>query len=378
MIYLDNAATTKIYDKANEVMKEYAEKKFFNPSGIYKPSLKVFKDINNAKKELLSILNMRDGKVVFTSSATEANNMALRCFLKKNQKVLVSMGEHSCIHQTALFLKENGVEVDFINLNEDGTVDLEDLSRKLTENTGLVSIIHVSNETGAINNLKEIKKIISKKSPNAIFHSDGVQAFCKIDTNLSDLGVDMYTISSHKVHGPRGVGALIFKNNLNPKPLILGGGQEYNLRSGTENSPAIMGFLEAVKIFYNSFAHSSGRLKELKQTLLSEIEELNPIVNGNLENSSPAILSLSFSGVKGEVLVHMLEQDEIYVSTGSSCNSKHSGNKVLNAMKKTKEQEAGNIRISFCEQNTIEEIKIFADALKKYVKKIRELDIWKK
>lgn len=378
MIYLDNAATTKINGEVNEFMKEFAETNFFNPSGLYKPSLKVFKCIQDAKEEFAKLLKATNSKVLFTASATEANNMALRCFCPKNKKILVSMGEHACIYQTALFLKESGQEVEFVNLNSDGTVNMDDLAKKLTKNTGLVSIIHVSNETGAINDLKAISKLIKERCPGAIFHSDGVQAFCKVDVNLSDFGVDMYTISSHKIRGPRGAGALIYKERLNPKPLIFGGGQEFGLRSGTENTPAIMGFLKAAQIMKNSFTHSFERVTLLRERLLSKIQELSPIINSSAKNCSPYILSLSFEGIKGEVLVHMLEQDGIYVSTGSSCNSKHVGNRIMLAMQKTKSQEAGNIRVSFCEENTNDEIDVFAKALIKYVKQIRELNIWKK
>ena len=378
MIYLDNAATTKINGEVNKFMMEYAENNFYNPSGLYEPSLNVFKDIQNARIEFLKMLNARNSKLVFTASATEANNMALRSFCPKNKKILVSMGEHACIYQTAIYLKENGNNVEFVALNKDGTVDIEDLRQKLSEDVGFVSIIHVSNETGAINDLKTIGKLIKEKCPTAIFHSDGVQAFCKVPTNLNDLGVDMYTISSHKIHGPRGAGALIYKEKLAVKPLIFGGGQEFGLRSGTENTPAIMGFLKAAQIMQKDFTHSFERVTHLKTSLLSKIQELNPILNSNAQNCSPYILSVSFEGVKGEVLVHMLEQDKIYVSTGSSCNSKHAGNRIMLAMQKTKFEEAGNIRISFCESNTEEEIDACSKAIIKYVNQIRKLEIWKK
>jgi len=378
MIYFDNAATTKIYSKTLEFMKEYSENNFYNPSALYTPALKVFNDIKTAKEELKNLLNFKNGKVVFTASATEANNFALRCFASKNKKILVSSGEHSCVYQTSQYLKEQGYEVDYILLNEDGTINLEDLSKKLTPNTGLVSVIHVNNETGCINDLKAVSKLIKQKCPQALLHSDGVQAFCKIDVNLTDLGVDLYTVSSHKVHGPRGVGALVFNSKLNPKPLIFGGGQEYNLRSGTENAAAILGFLFSAKQMHQNLALNYQHLSKLKQSLLKEIEELSPVINGSLSNSSPAILSVSFEGIKGEVLVRMLDEKDMYVSTGSSCNSKHNGNRVMLAMGKNKQQEAGNIRISFCEQNTQEEVIAFCAELKKNVKKIRELNIWKK
>lgn len=379
MIFFDNASTTKIYKEVAEFICNYSQDKFFNPSGIYKPSVEVLKDLTNARNELLSMLGAKDThKVLFTASATEANNYAIRCFVKKNQKVLVSEGEHSSIYECANYLRNNGFEVEFVKLTSDGTTDLNDLKQKLTSDVGLVSVIHASNETGAVNNVKEISNLIKSTCPNAIFHVDGVQAFCKIPVSLANLGVDLYTLSSHKVHGPRGVGALIINNKLTPKPLILGGGQENGLRSGTENTANILGFIMAAKIMQQNLSNNTTHIEKLKQTLLNEIKDLPFVLNGNIKNSLPNILSISFGGVRGEVLVHMLEEDEVYVSTGSSCNSKHTGNRVLLSMGKSKTEEMGNIRISFSEENTLDEVYQFAKILSKNITKFKELGIWKK
>lgn len=377
MIYFDNASTTKIFDEVADFMCKHSKEQFFNPSGLYAPALCVTKQINEARESLLKLLVANNHKIVFTASATEANNFALRCFMQKNKKMLVSQGEHSCVFETAMHLKQQGVLVEFVKLNSDGTLDLDDFKSKLDDNVGFVSCIHVSNETGAINDIKKIGQILKQHSPQAIFHCDGVQAFCKIPVNLLDLGVDLYTISSHKIHGPRGVGALVFNKNLHPKPLIFGGGQEYGLRSGTENSSAILGFVMAAQIMQKKLEQNMEKILNIKNLLIQSLQELNPNINATA-NSSPNILSLGFEGVKGEILVHMLEQNQIYVSTGSSCNSKHTGNRVLVAMGKTKQQEAGNIRISFCEFNTTDEVLTFAKVLKDCINKIRGLDIWKK
>ncbi len=377
MIYFDNASTTKIYDEVADFVCKHSKEQFFNPSGLYAPALEVTRQINDARQSLLKFLNANNHKILFTASATEANNFALRCFLQKNKKILVSQGEHSCVFETANYLISQGFEVEFVKLLNNGTLDLDDLENKLDENVGLVSCIHVSNETGAINDVKSISKLVKQHSPQAIFHCDGVQAFCKIPVNVSDCGIDLYTISSHKIHGPRGVGALVINKNLHPKPLIFGGGQEFGLRSGTENSSAILGFTMAAKKMQENLKSNMAHVQDLKTLLIEQIQSLNPTINGS-KNSSPNILSLSFDGVKGEILVHMLEQEQIYVSTGSSCNSKHSGNRVLVAMGKNKQQEAGNLRISFCEFNTKEEVLSFAHSLSECVKKIQGLDIWKK
>lgn len=378
MIYFDNASTTRIYDEVLEFMVNHIKKEFFNPSGIYAPALNITKGINNARNDILKMLNANNHRIVFTSSATEANNFALRCFLKKNKTVLVSEGEHSCVFETATYLKNSGIDVKFIKLLSDGRLDLKDLEEKMNEDVCLVSVIHVSNETGVINDIKAISNIVKSKSKDAILHCDGVQAFCKIPVDLTNLNVDMYTLSSHKIHGPRGVGALVFKKNLNPKPLIFGGGQENGLRSGTENASAILGFAMAARIMQQNLAKNFESIQRLKLLLWENIQVLNPVLNGDLKNSSPNILSVSFEGIKGEILVHMLEQKQMFVSTGSSCNSKHAGNRVLLAMGKNKKEEAGNLRISFCEWNTKEEVLTFSKELIECVKKIRGLDIWKR
>ena len=379
MIYFDNSATTKIYPEVAEFICKHSQQEFCNPSGLYFPSLQVKQEMQEAKQKLLKILHATNKDIIFTASATEANNYALRCFVNKNKKLLISEGEHASIYQTALYLQQNQVEVEFIKTLADGTLDIEDLKHKLTDNVGLVSFIHVNNETGAINDAKKIGEIIKEKCPTALIHCDGVQAFCKMDINLNDLGIDMYTLSSHKVHGPRGVGALIFNSKTPPKkPLIFGGGQENGWRSGTENASSILGFVMASEIMQKDMARNNMQVRNLKWTLLELIQELNFTINGSLDKTISNILSISFENIKGEVLVHMLEQDKIYVSTGSSCNSKHTGNRVLMSMGKNKQQEAGNIRISFSEQNTMEEVKEFANILIKDVNKIKGLEIWKK
>ncbi len=378
MIYFDNSSTTQIYPEVAEFIYQHSQKEFFNPSGIYAPSLKVAQQIEKARQKLLKMLGAVQSEVLFTASATEANNYALRCFVGKNKKILVSEGEHSSIYQTALFLKQKNIPVEFVKITERGLLDIEDLKLKLTEDVGLVSFIHINNETGAINDLKSISEIVRKKCPEALIHSDGVQALGKIDINLSFLGVDMYTVSSHKVHGPRGVGALIFNKKHPPKPLIIGGGQEKGWRSGTENASAILGFILSAEKMYNNLDENYAHIELLRKILLEGIQSLNSTVIGEIDSCVPHILSVSFEDIKGEVLVHMLEQNQAYVSTGSSCNSKHMGNRVLLSMGKSKKQESGNIRISFCEQNTTEEVYKFIKLLTSNIQKIKGLKIWKK
>lgn len=380
MIYLDNAATTKISDEVAEFIAIYSRDNFFNPSGIYQPAVRVASELENARVKLRKLLGARTtDKVVFCSSATEANNIALRCFSAK-KLVLISEGEHACVYQSAMAMRQDDTQVELIRLLPNGQLDSDDLKSKLSPQLGIVSVLHVSNETGAINNIKEIVKTVKEKCPKALVHSDGVQAFGKIPVNISDLGVDLYTVSSHKIHGPRGVGALIFRKECNPKTFIFGGGQELNIRSGTENVAAILGFVLAAEKAVNTQKANFTYIKQLKTAIIDEINAKisNFTVNGEIEECSPYILSLSFEGVKGEVLLHKLETNGVLVSTGSSCNSKNAGNRVLRAMGLTREEEQGNIRVSFCRGNTLAEISKAAQLIVKAVEELRGLKQWKR
>ncbi len=377
MIYLDNAATTQTYKEVADLVAKLSVEQFYNPSSLYKPALQTRQLLNNARNSFNKMLGaIGENQVLFFASATEANNFVLNGFAKKNKTILISNGEHASINNTALNLINLGYDVKFIKLLSDGTLDIEDLKDKLNNNVCLVSIIHVNNETGAINDIKKISNIIKNVSKDIIFHCDGVQAFCKIDFELKNMGVDAYTISSHKIHGPKGVGALWLKNKLNPKPLILGGGQEFGLRSGTENVPGILGFEYAASIMKQNLDKNYKHISELRSKF---IELLNLkcsdfIINAENVECVPNIISVSFLKVKGEVLLHLLEENEIYVSTGSACSSKHIGNRVLQSMNKSKEHMEGNIRFSFSENNTIIEIEKTVEVLQKLLQQLREIN----
>ncbi len=365
MIYLDNSATTQTRKEVADFVAKYSVENFFNPSSVYALAIKVRNDIDNARNRLLKFLNAPKGRIIFTGSATEANNLVLNGLARKNKKILISTGEHPSIYETAKNLKNFGYDVEFVEINKDGTLDLDDLKSKIDERVNLVSFIHVSNETGAINDLKQITQIIKSKNPECLVHCDGVQAFGKLKINLYNDDVDLYTISSHKIHGPKGVAGLYINENVMLKPHILGGGQEFGLRSGTENPAGILGFTMAAELMYTDFEKKRTYIKELRNYFISLLEKSNLkyIINSNkdgLEN----ILSVSFFGIRGEVLLHCLEKYEIYVSTGSACSSKHIGNRVLTNMKLNKNEMEGNLRFSFSEFNTKDEIQKTVNALK--------------
>ena len=369
MIYLDNSATTAPRKEVMDLFYDYSLNHFYNPSSVYSKAVEVKRDIFSCKERLLSLLNAsKSDNIIFTGSATEANNLALIGSVRKNKKILISLGEHPSVFETAKYLQNQGYSVEFINLAKEGAVDLDDLKQKMDNTVGLVSIIHVSNETGAINDLKAIGKIIKQINPNCIFHSDGVQAFGKVKENLLDWGVDLYTMSSHKIHGPKGVASLYVKSGVNLKPIVFGGGQENGLRSGTENPAGIMAYTLASEIMYHDFEKKRAHIKELKTEFLAKLNEtkLSYIING--ENTLENIISVSFLGVKGEVLLHTLEKHGIMLSTGSACSSKTVGNRVLSSIGLDKKQMEGNIRISFSEFNTFEEVNKLVDVLTKEIK----------
>lgn len=363
MIYFDNAATTSMDERLLDVIKEYSCYNFFNPSASYKQGFEVLNIINKSKRQILSILNAgKNDNIIFTGSATEANNLALFGGLtKRYKKVLVSSGEHSSSYRVSQILAEMGYIVEYIALESDGRLSIEDLKNKLTDDVGLVSFIHVSNETGAINDAKTICEIVKSFNKRILVHCDGVQAFSKIDVDLNDIGVDLYTISGHKVHGPKGIAGLFVKNSVNLKPILFGGMQQGGLRAGTENIPSIVAFAEVTKFF--DIENNFKKVSSLKQKLLELISKnSNIVVNSNCE-CSPYIVSLTLKGVNGETIVHILEEKDILISTGSACSSHSKGNRVLEQMNVKASDVKGSIRVSFGAQNTIEEVESFAEIL---------------
>lgn len=370
MIYLDNSATTPLDENASKVYLEYACNNFFNPSAIYNKALSVSKDIENAKTVIAKALGVNfNNNIIFTASATEANNMAIKGSYRKNfGKMLFSVGEHPSVYNVALELKKRGVNVEFVKLQKNGEIDYLDLESKLDETVSFISVMLCGNETGAINDLKRISELKNKYCPKAIFHSDGVQGFGKIKINLDYFGVDLFTISGHKAFAPKGIGALYARDKNILNPIIFGGGQEYNLRSGTENVAGIMAFKTAVENIGNikqNYEHTM----QCFNAFVKQLTEPNIKINSN---HSPYVLSLSFLGVNGETLVHMMEEKDIYISRGSACSSKKSGNRVLENMGLSNEYILGSVRVSFSKYTTIEDSIIAGKTLNDCYIKLKE------
>lgn len=372
MIYLDNAATTKPSENAvNAIIK--AAECFGNPSSLHGLGLEAEKLINNSRKIIAGKLGVGEKNILFTSGGTEANNTAIFgvCQAKRKigKKVVTSKIEHPSVTSAFLELKNRGYDVEFVDVASDGRINLEMLSNILDENTVLVSIMHVNNETGVIQPVEEISGLIRQKSPNACFHCDCVQSFGKIDVKPNKMGADLITISSHKIHGYKGTGALYVKDMRMIRPYIFGGEQQWEMRPGTENVGGILAFGAAA----DEINIDTDKMKVLRNSMKDCLKIIPDIkFNGCDEYNSGSILNVSFVGIKAEILLHALEAKGVYVSTGSACSShKPQPSHVLTAMGLKKNEIEGAVRISFDSWNTIDEIKKAAEIITDEVTNIR-------
>ncbi|WP_290770535.1 cysteine desulfurase family protein [Anaerofustis sp.] len=382
-IYFDNAATTVCYEEAQEEIKKYLLEEYANPSAIHKKGFEAGKIIKKTKENLLDFLNLEQNRrVIFTSGATESVNLALKGTIDKyknpqNINIITSNIEHPCVTNVFKYYKEQGVEVNFIPVYENGEINLNKLLQSINKNTKIISLIYVNNEFGVVQNLEKIIKEIKNRNEDILVHIDATQAVGKIDLHLKD--ADMISLSAHKFHGPKGIGALILKDNITLVPLIHGGGQQEGYRSGTINTPLIAGFNRAIEVNKVNFENNKRKYKELYLYMIKKIDEniKNYHINTPYEKAdiSYHILSISFENIKGEVLLHMLEEDNIFVSVSSACSSRNTGvNSILKAIDVDDSLIEGTIRISFSEFNTKEEIDFFVKKLKENLDRLNLLN----
>lgn len=369
MIYFDNAATTKPSVSALEKAVKFNNELYFNPSSLYSGGLSCAKEIKIAKENILRNLGANGYEVVFTSCGTESDNLAIFCAVKRGN-YLTSLGEHSAVYKSFLELKQRGNNVYFASLNPDGTVNVDNLCEIVSKNKiDFVSVMHVNNETGGINDVNLIAKKIKSINNKIIFHVDGVQAYGKLPYRLSQ-EIDMYSISAHKINALKGVGALIKKKNVSLSPLIIGGGQEGGLRSGTENVFGIKVFDYAGLEHYQKIKDNYIAASKIKSTIIQELDkDLIEIISG--QNSSPYILAISAKGLRGEVVMHSLETKGIIVGNGSACSSKNRFSRVLEACGYSNEILDGVVRLSFSPENTVSEAQIVAGAINETVKELK-------
>ena len=376
IIYLDNAATTKPCQIALKNNQIYNDCEYFNPSAVYKQGLNAKQALTDAKNNIINCFS-KDFDLIFTSCGSESDNMAIFSYSNRGN-IVTSLGEHSAVYAPLVELKNKGYDSRFAKINSDGTVDISDLLSKIDKNTVLVSIMHVNNETGGINNVNEIAKLCKEINPRLIFHVDGVQAFGKIPFKPSQ-NIDLYSVSAHKINGLKGVGGL-FKNKKikNLKPLIYGGGQENGLRSGTENIFGIKIFETVTLDKYSKIKENYQIMQDKKQEFLSKIaKDLFTIISS--ENCSPYIISLSAVGLKGEVLLHKLEEDGIIIGTGSACSSRNQYSRVLKEAGFGANVLDGVVRISFDINITSEQINYVTQKLNVRANELkRTINKWKK
>ncbi len=367
MIYLDNASTTKMFNECADVHKTFSCNEYFNPSAMSAKSVEVSRHLAEAEKYILSRLGAKEGNIIFTGCATESNNLAIRGSLRTGDyEYVFSAGEHPSVENVAKRLQLEGYKVHFVPLDKEyGYVDLEKLKEVLSEKTRLISIMHVSNETGAINDLAAISKLKMQICPNAILHVDGVQGFMKIPINLRSTAIDLYSFSGHKIHGPKGIAGLYVKNKAALKPLFEGGGQQFGLRSGTENVSGIMQLKKAVELIDEN--KNLEKVKSLK--LLFHTSFLKDALDAGLKindfEGSPYITNLVFTGVKGETMLHALETEGVIVGLGSACSSKKAGNRVLENIGMRRECIISSVRISFNAYMSEDEVKTAAEIISK-------------
>lgn len=372
-IYLDNSATTKPYKEVVEKMIFALENDYANPSSLHKKGLEVEKNIKKIREDIARTLGVKEKEIYFTSGGTESNNSIIRGVLdKRKNHIITTKIEHPSVLDTIKTLEKEGIEVTYLDVDSEGKIDIDSLKSSIKENTILVSVMHVNNEVGSIQPISEVGKYLKTLKEKVYFHVDAVQSFGKINFKPSKYNIDFMSVSGHKIHGPKGIGFMYIKESSKVKPLFTGGGQEFGFRSGTENIPGIYGLGEAIRITNENLDKNIQKIDSLKNLLKSEI--LNNIENVKINSPEDGvchILNVSFLGVKGEVLLHYLEQKDIYVSTGSACSSKKKGSHVLNAMNLSKDEIEGTIRFSLSCFNTEEEILETIKVLKSSVEDLR-------
>lgn len=381
-IYLDNAATTRPFDQVVECMVDCLVKKYGNPSSLHRKGIEAENILKESRNTLARVLEVDPGEILFTSGGTEANNTAIRgiarSYSNRGNHIITSKIEHPSVYNTLEDLEKDGFQITYINVDSKGFIDMEELKRSIRKETILVTIMGVNNEIGTVQPLEGIGRLIKEVNPLTFFHADCIQAFLKVPVDVKKMKLDLISISGHKFHGPKGVGALYCRRGINLRPWQTGGGQEFGLRSGTENIPGIAGMGKAVEVYSSNLREYINNMRAVKERLrkgmLERIENIKFNTPAGGEGSAPHILSVSIKGVKGEVLVHSLERYNIYVSTRAACSSRqHRENNVLKAIGLSKEEIEGTIRIGLCPFNTPGQIDRFVDILSQEVDSLRKL-----
>ena len=376
-IYFDNSATTAPYKEVCETVADTMSRFYGNPSSLHRLGKSAEDLLNCCRDKVAHNISSSADEIIFTSGGTESDNAAIigYCMANKRRgnKIITSKIEHPAVLEAVKYLEHSGFDAVYLDVDENGKISIEQLKSELDDKTLLVSIMHVNNETGTIQPIEEIASIVH--SAGVVLHVDAVQSYGKIKIDVKKLGADLLTLSAHKVHGPKGVGALYIKKGVRISPVIHGGGQERGLRSSTENLPAIAGFAKAADIMTDNFDDSISKMAEIKAYFKNKLKEsIENIVINTPDESVCSVLNISFVGVKSEVLLHVLEDKGIYVSSGSACSSHKKGRShVLTAMGKRDNVIDSSLRFSFCAANTFEEADTAIDVLTEQIPILRRI-----
>lgn len=381
MIYLDNAASTKPKQEVIDVMVESMKENFANADAIHEFSHKIAQKIKKSRKIVGDFLGVDGNRIFFTAGGGDGNNLLLQGIIEANSRtkkhLITTKIEHPTVFENFRYYEQKGFEVDYLDVDKEGYVDTEQLKNLLREDTLIVSIGAVNSETGAIQNLEEIGKIIKEKSKDIYFHTDFVQGLGTVDIKFDEIPVDAITMSGHKIYAPKGIGAIYLKKDVKVINVVKGENSENGIVKRTMPTELIFAFTKAVELLQKNYKNDMKKIQELKEKFAEEIEKNIENVKFNsgfdIKKSSPKILNVSFKGAKGEVLTHFLGMNEIYVSTGSACSSKTGNSRILEAMKLDPSEINGAMRFSFSIYNTLEEISEVVTVLKSSVERIRKM-----
>lgn len=378
-VYLDNSATTRCYDEVAELVSKVMCRDYGNPSSMHHKGVEAEFYLRYARETLARILKVNEKEILFTSGGTEADNIALIGAAMANHRrgrhLITTRMEHPAVLQTMAYLENQGFEVTYLPVGQEGGISLKDLERAIRKDTILVSVMHVNNEIGSVQPISEAGELIKKSNPQTLFHVDAVQGFGKFRIYPARMQVDMLSVSAHKIHGPKGVGFLYIREGSKVHPIIYGGGQQKGMRSGTENVPGIAGLAKAAEMVYANLDRDVDRMYELRNMLTEGVSHIDQVkVNGCPgREGAPHIVSLSVRGVRSEVLLHALEEKEIYVSAGSACSSnKPQISDTLKAIGVEKDLLGSTIRFSLSGFTTAEEIQYTIQALEEMIPMLRK------
>lgn len=376
--YFDNSATTRVFDSVRDVVVKVMTEDYGNPSAKHRKGMEAEQYVRQAAADIAKTLKVKDKEILFTSGGTESNNMALIGTAMANQRagkhIISTRIEHASVYNPLAFLEQQGFEVTYLSVDHKGHISLEELERSVRPDTILVSIMYVNNEMGAIEPVDEIAALIHGKNPNTLFHVDAIQAYGKLVIRPAKQGIDLLSVSAHKIHGPKGIGFLYIAPGVKMRPLLYGGGQQKDMRSGTENVPGIAGMGAAAKEMYTDHQAKMDYITGLKDHMIHRMEQLEGVTVNSLKGgeSAPQIVSASFEGVRSEVLLHALEDRGIYVSSGSACSSNHPAiSGTLKAIGVKKELLDSTLRFSFGMFNTIEEVDYCISVLEEILPALR-------